>query len=243
MLKVLLATIILVLNLSTDAFAQGRATQKTRPRKAPPAAPAYDYVPNPIAQTTPAPAGPPAKYYYMSGLYSSANAIKYKGSADLFGVPTAFSATESTTAALGFAGGYISRAAGSFGYSGEFAYELPRTSSGVEGTLGNQGIHGTYDGNPSNSVLTVGANGNYSFNSSLYLYGGVNFPFTSGSGESLNGLLGYQVGAGYIINRHYSSELSYRTLRLKGTIESPGLNIRVDEATFSGLILAVQYLF
>jgi hypothetical protein len=246
-LKLLLAFFILVSGLnSVEAFAQqgGRPTNKARPRKAPSMTPAYNYNPNPMTDASPAPAEvAPSKYFYVTGLYSSASAIKYKGSADLFGVPTAFSATESTTGALGFAGGYMSRVSGTFGYSSELAYELPRTSSGVEGTLGNQGIHGTYDGNPSNSVLTLAANGNYSFNSSLYIFGGINYPFTSGSGETLNGLPGYQMGAGYLFARHYASELSYRVLRLKGTIESPGLNIRVDEATFSGIILAVQYVF
>lgn len=243
-LKLLLASFIFVSGLSSvEAVAQVRATNKARPRKAPPTAPSYNYNPSPMTEVPPAPELAPSKYFYVTGLYSSANAIKYKGSADLFGVPTAFAATESTTGALGFSGGYMSRASGAFGYSGELAYELPRTSSGVEGTLGNQGIHGTYDGNPSNSVLTLGANGNYSFNSALYIFGGFNYPFTSGSGETLNGLPGYQMGAGYLFARHYASELGYRVLRLKGTIESPGLNIRVDEATFSGIILNVQYVF
>lgn len=245
MLKLLLASIILVSGLSNEALAQYKATNKTRPRKVAPTTPAYNYTPGPIISETPAavPELAPSKYFYVTGLYSTANAIKYKGSADLFGAPTAFSATEGTTGALGFAGGYMSRAPGMLGYSGELTYELPRTSSGVEGTLGNQGIHGTYDGNPSNSVLTLSANGNYSFNSSLYIFGGLNYPFTSGSGETLNGLPGYQMGAGVMFARHYASEISYRVLRLKGTIESPGLNIRVDEATFSGLIITVQYVF
>jgi len=244
MLKVLLASLIFALSLTTpEALAQSRATNKVRPRKAPSASPTYNYVPNLAAEPTPAPNLLPEKYFYINGLYSSANAIKYKGTAELFGAPTAFTATESTTGALGFAGGYMARTAGSFGYSGELTYELPRTSSGVEGMLGNQRLHGTYDGNPSNSVVTVSANGNYSINSSFYLFGGVNFPFTSGSGDALNGLPGFQLGSGFAFNRHYASELSYRVLRLKGSIESPGLNIKVDEATFSGLILSLQYLF
>jgi len=243
MLRKVFAGILAVLISTSSAWAQNKAATKNRARKStPPAYPAY--VPSTLpAEPVAPPEPPPTKHFYVTALYSSANAIKYKGSADLFGVPTGFTAAESTTGALGFAGGYISREAGRFGYSGELAYELPRTSSGVEGMLGNQAIHGKYDENPSNSVLTLAANGNYSLSSAIYIFGGINYPFTSGNGDSLNGLPGYQIGGGFAFSPNISGELSYRTLRLKGTIDSPGLNLRVDEATFSGMILAVHYLF
>jgi outer membrane protein with beta-barrel domain len=247
MFKLLFASTIFILSSNPEALAQAKsAADRPRPRKAAPvpttATPTYNYFPTSPPEKA-LPELPATKYYYLTGLYSSANAIKYKGSASLYGTPTAFSATESTTGALGIAGGYMVREASHFGYSGEISYELPRTSSGVEGTVGTQGVHGTYDGNPSNSVLTVAANGNYSLTEHFYLYGGVNYPFTRGDGQSLNGLFGYQVGGGYVFTRHISSEFSYRVLRLKGTIDSPGLNLQVDEAAFSGMILALQYLF
>jgi hypothetical protein len=244
MLKFLLVTAFLISGLSFEASAQNKAASKQRPRKSQPSTyPSYNYSPAPTPEPAAAPELPPTKYFYITGLYSSANAIKYKGTADLFGTPTAFTATESSTGTLGFAGGYMVREAGTFGYSGELTYELPRTSNGVEGMIGNQGLHGTYDGAPSNSVLTLSANGNYSLNSHLYLYAGVNYPFASGNGDSMKGLPGYQLGGGYVFSRHFSGELSYRTLRLQGTIDGTGLNLKVDEATFSGMLLAVQYIF
>lgn len=245
MLKLLLVTAILISGLSTQALAQqSKAASKPRSRKSQPSTyPSYNYSPAPTPEPLAVPELPPTKYFYITGLYSSANAIKYKGSADLLGTPTGFTATESTTGAFGFAGGYMVREAGKLGYSGELTYELPRTSSGVEGMLGNQGVHGTYDGAPSNSVLTLSANGNYSLSAHIYLFGGLNFPFASGNGDSMKGLPGYQLGGGYVFSRHISSELSYRVLRLQGTIDSPGLNLKIDEAIFSGILLAVQYLF
>jgi hypothetical protein len=245
MLKLFLATAFLVSSLGTTVLAQSKVASKPRPRKTQPSAyPSYNYSP----ATTPEPSVvtpelPPTKYFYITGLYSSANAIKYKGSADLFGTPTSFTATESTTGSFGLAGGYMARESGRLGYSGELTYELPRTSSGVEGMVGNQRVHGTYDGAPSNSVLTLSANGNFSLSSHLYIYAGVNYPFANGNGGSMNGLPGFQLGGGYVFSRHISTELSYRVLRLRGTIESPELNLQIDEAAFSGILLAIQYIF
>src|SRR5216117_733231 len=100
MLKASLGSLFLILFLCATAGAQSKAASKARPRKtAPPAYPAYNYSPPP-AEAPIAPQPPPTKRYYITALYSTASAIKYKGSADLYGVPTAFSATESTTGAF-----------------------------------------------------------------------------------------------------------------------------------------------
>jgi len=108
-------------------------------------------------------------------------------------------------------------------------------------------VHGTYDETPSNSLLTAGLNANYSFSSvGIYIFGGVNYPFTFASeeGMALTGLPGYQLGGGFFFTESISGEVSYRTIRLKGTIEAPPMStLTIDEATFNGFVFAAHYLF
>lgn len=187
------------------------------------------------------------KHFFAGVLYSTASQINYKGQVDLFSTPTDFTATEDTTGAAGITGGYIFRQTNSFGFSGDLTFELPRPSNGIEGSAGNMVVRGTYDETPSNSLLTAGLNANYSFSSiGIYIFGGVNYPFTfaSGEGMSMTGLPGYQLGGGFFFTEQISGEVSYRTIRLKGTIEAPPLSpLEIEEASFSGFVFAAHYLF
>jgi hypothetical protein len=187
------------------------------------------------------------KHYFAGVLYSTANQIDYKGQVELFSTPTDFTATEKTTGSAGVTGGYIFRQTNAFGFSADLTYELPRPSNGIEGSAGNMVVTGTYDDTPSNSLVTAGLNANYSFSDlGIYVFGGVNYPFTiaTGNGMSMTGLPGYQLGGGLFFTDSISGEFSYRTVRLKGTIEAPPMTpLEIDEASFSGFVFAVHYLF
>jgi hypothetical protein len=185
------------------------------------------------------------RHIFLAVLFSSANQINYKGNLDLYGSSTPFEATEKTRGVFGLAAGYVLRRSSSFGYGGELVYELPRPSDGINGTAGGLIVHGTYEGSPSKSLLTASGNINFSFGSRAYVFAGLNYPFafTGGDGQSFSGLPGYQLGGGFSITERISAEVSYRVLRLKGAIETPPLNLHIDEATFSGLVIAVHYLF
>lgn len=185
------------------------------------------------------------RHIFVSALYSSANEIHYTGQVTIAGVQTPFAAVEQSSPAAGLAGGYVVRRLNSIGFSGDLTFELPRRSSTIIGQAGNVGVHGSYEGNQSNSLLTANANANWSIGADIYIFAGLNYPLTltSGSGESLSGLPGYQGGAGYAFTDRISLEASYRVVRLKGTIDSPPFNLVIDEASLSGYLLAIHYLF
>jgi opacity protein-like surface antigen len=250
-IRFFLCLFLLTLSWQTQAqYSYSKPKVKANGKAKPSASSSLDtWTPSPLP--TPAPPPPSAvsltdRHFFVAGIYSSANQINYKGQLNLFGTtPTDYSAVENTSGAAGLRLGYLHRREFWFGYGGDLTYEMSRSSSGVVGHGGNLTVKGTYDGSPSNSLVAAAANANFSIGSRFYFLAGVNYPlaFGGGSGQSYTGLIGYQEGAGFTFTDRLSCELSYRVLRMKGSINSSGLNISVDEATFPGFILALHYMF
>lgn len=225
-----LLRIFLLLTLLITATAEAQSYRYSRNYPAPPR----------VAPATPSVL---ERRLFVSVLYSTADQLKYKGTVDLFGGSTAFNATETSSSALGLAGGYISRRENSFGYSADVTYELPRTSKGLQGSAGGLNVTGTYDKSPAISLIALGFNANYSLGRDVYFFGGLNYPFSSGQSGTLSGQPGYQIGGGYAFTDRISLEAGYRLLKFSGAIDSPPLNLKVKEATLSGLVLGLQYHF
>jgi opacity protein-like surface antigen len=234
-----------MLFMLTASAALARPASSTKYRTKP--APNYNYTMPAIAPTpAPTPETPVTidRHWFGTVLYSSANQLLYKGTILFNGAATPFTATETTATAFGFSGGYLQRHGSSFGYSADMTFEMQRASQGLVGNGGGLNVKGVYDKAPANSLLTTALNGNYSIGESFYLFGGLNFPFIFTSGDqSMTGQMGYQVGAGYVMTENISVDAQYRTLKMKGSINNPALNLTIDEATFSGMILTVRYLF
>ncbi len=231
------ATLIFIagLGLLPDASAQMSERRARPPRKVRPPAP-----PPPMESES-------STYskrsgFFVSGLYSSANEVAYKGDVSLPTYRGPFSATESTAGTFGLAGGYRYLRPYGFGFDGYVAYEFPRTSKGLTGTAGPNRLNGTYEGDVSTSLLSLVANANYSIGDLFYVVAGVNFPIVfSSSTMELQGLPGYQIGVGAKVWKQFSIELDYRVLRMKGTIDVPPMNLQIEEANFPGFVLFVHY--
>lgn len=179
---------------------------------------------------------------YFSVLYSSANEATYKGKTVLFNTPASFSATETTEGAMGLAGGYRYLSPNWFGFDVALAYELPRKSNGIRGSAGTATVTGTYEGDVSTSLLSLTGGANFSLGESLYFSAGINVPVVYSSGnQNLQGLPGYQAGIGYFLTEHFSLHLDYRVLRMKGTIDVAPLKLTIEEASFPGFILLLNY--
>jgi hypothetical protein len=207
------------------------------------AKPAYDAYAMPAPAPAPTPVVEKERHWYGGLLYSTANQINYRGTMNLGGTPISYTAVEKVGTSPGVSGGYIKRSPWWFGYGGELTYELPRSSQGITGSGGGLLVNGTYDQAPSNSLLILAVNGNYSLGASFYFVAGVNFPFVfSGGDQSLSGQMGTQEGLGYAFTEKISAELQYRQLVMKGSINNPSLSLGIDQATFNGFLLSVRYL-
>lgn len=181
--------------------------------------------------------------FYASALYSTANQIRYKGQANIFGTTTDFTATEGTGGALGISGGYISRRANSWGYSADLSWEFPRSSSGLQGSAGTIDLSGNYAKSPSMSLIIAAFNGNYSIGSKSYVFAGLNYPLSTRQSGSLGGLPSFQLGGGFAFTRQIAIEGAYRSLKFKGSVESASLNLQVQESSFDGFVLGMRYEF
>jgi hypothetical protein len=184
-------------------------------------------------------------HYFIAALFNTANEVKYKGTVNISGASLPMTATDHSSSAAGFSGGYIYRRPSGLGWSAGATGELPRHSSGITGTAGSATVRGTYSGNMSLSLFTVSAGANYSFGSDFYVFGGANYPMVLSTAETngLSGLPGYQAGVGYAFSAAWVGELGYRVDRFKGSVDSPPYHIELSEASFPGLILSVQYQF
>lgn len=184
--------------------------------------------------------------YKASIVYSFANAFRYEGQVDMFGTPTAFTATDQRTGAAGFSLGYEWRKASSFGFEASATYELPRASKGLSGTAGEYTVTGTWSDPPKTAVAVATLNGNYSFGKSAYVFAGTNYPLPTGDSSAeaeFSGLPGYQAGGGYVFTRSWSAEAAYRSIRIKGRFKTGTSELIVEKADISGFLLNLNYLF
>ena len=238
---ILILTPLLFSAVQEKALAQDVSTpQPPEPENALPKRPLV----RKVIRKKPPPA--PAKYghWHASLVYSAASKLVYGGNVN-FSVPTRFVVTNQTTPEFGLSGGYIYTRPWAFGFSTDLMAELPRGSQGISGTAGNLQVTGTLDGNPTISLITVNASGNFSFGERLYLYAGINVPFVVSSDPSsqFSGLIGYQAGLGYIISDSFRAEAGYRLSAMTGQISSNGINFTVTEADFAGALFLLRYCF
>jgi hypothetical protein len=188
---------------------------------------------------------PETGHWNFSMVYNAADQIKYGGNVNLLSGSTRFAVIDQTTAQAGVGIGYTFLKNDSFGYGTDFVYELARGSKGIQGTAGNYQVQGHFDGDPQISLATLNATGNYSFGKNIFVFAGVNYPFAFASDDraQFSGLIGYQGGIGYKINKEFIFEAGYRLTAVKGHLKSNGLDFDVTEGDFAGMLLQLRYNF
>lgn len=177
----------------------------------------------------------------ISGFYNLARETAYSGNTNVSGSAQSFSATESSAPGLGISGAYVSRPYNGLGWSGQLDFEYNRTATNLTGEANGHSITSDYGSGYSTNTFTAASNLSYSIGG-VYFYGGLNYPFITGSSAvHLTGLPGYQAGFGYGFTRRFSIHTEYRTTRMKGTLEMPPTRLEVGEASMRGFILAVDF--